>query len=194
MDIRRIVVVKDVVHSEAGLPAINSVTRVAACALIGNPLAGVPTDHLDLLFSWGADLGERLVKECLGSLSHPVRAYGKAAIVGADGDIEHAAALLHPLMGKPIRNGIGGGMAIIPSNAKIGAPGCSIDIPLGNKDDVWSFNEIDTITVSVGGAPRPMEILVIVALSDGGRPRPRVVQPTPVMQVPGPAEVHFGRS
>jgi len=100
----------------------------------------------------------------------------RAAIVGVDGDIEHAAALLHPRMGKPMRDAIGGGQAIIPSNAKIGAAGVSIDVPLGHKDDVWSFNEIDTLTVTVGGAPRPKELVLIVVLSDGGRPRPRVAK------------------
>jgi hypothetical protein len=84
-----------------------------------------------------------------------------------------------------MREAIGGGQAIIPSNVKIGAPGTSIDVPIGNKDDVWSFNEIDTLTVTIGGAPRPKEILVIAALSDGGRPRPRVAKSAivlPVMQ------------
>jgi hypothetical protein len=88
-------------------------------------------------------------------------------------------------MGKPMRDAIGGGQAIIPSNVKIGAVGASIDVPLGHKDDVWSFNEIDTLTVSVGSAPRPDEILVIVALSDGGRPRPRVAKSGAVPPPPG---------
>jgi len=101
-------------------------------------------------------------------------AYGKAAIVGVGGDIEHAAAVLHPGMGKSIREGIGGGQALIPSTQKIGGVGASIDTPLGHKDDAWSFDHIDTIGVSVDGAPRSNEILVIVAVGDSGRPRPRV--------------------
>ena len=176
MDIRRIVIVKDTIHAEGGLAAVEPVTRIAACAVIGNPLAGQPVDQLDALIPWGAELGEKLVQECLAGLPHPAVAYGKAAIVGTSGDIEHAAALLHPRMGKPMREAIGGGQAIIPSNVKIGAVGASIDIPLGHKDDVWSFNEIDTLTVTIGNAPRPDEIVVIVALSDGGRPRPRVAK------------------
>jgi Amino acid synthesis len=176
MELRRLVIIKDTIHTEGGLPAVESVTRVAACAVIANPLAGEASDALEPLVAWGAELGERLVKECLAVLPHPPVAYGKAAIVGTDGDIEHAAALLHPRMGKPMRDAIGGGQAIIPSNVKIGAVGASIDIPLGHKDDVWSFDEIDTLTVTIGGAPRPNEIVVIVALSDGGRPRPRVAK------------------
>jgi len=174
MDVRRFLVMKDTVHSEGGLPAIRPVTRVAACAVVANPLAGQPTDDLGVLIPFGAELGDRLVKECLAHLQNPPVAYGKAAIVGASGDVEHAAAILHPRMGKPIRDAIGGGAAIIPSNVKIGGPGAEIDVPLGHKDDVWSFDQIDTFTVMVPNAPRPDEIVVIVVLSDGGRPRPRV--------------------
>lgn len=174
MDIRRLLSIKDVVYAEGGLPSIVPVTRVAACAVIANPLAGRALDDLQELVSFGAELGELLVREALKSLTHPAISYGKAAIVGGSGDIEHAAAILHPRMGKPIRDAISGGQAIIPSNVKIGAVGCSIDIPLGHKDDVWSFDQIDTISITVAGAPRPDEIVVIVALADGGRPRPRV--------------------
>jgi hypothetical protein len=174
MDIRRLLVVRDSVHAEGGLPAIRPVTRVAACAVIANPLAGQSTDNLEVLIPFGAELGERLVKDCLAQLPNPAIAYGKAAIVGSSGDIEHAAAILHPRMGKPMREAIGGGLAIIPSNVKIGGPGTEIDVPLGHKDDVWSFDQIDTFTLMVPNAPRPDEIVVIVVLSDGGRPRPRV--------------------
>jgi len=176
MELCRLVVVKDTVHIEGGLPAVEAVTRVAACAVIANPRAGEAADALEPLVGWGAELGERLVQECLAALPHPPVAYGKGAIVGTDGDIEHGAALIHPRMGKPMRDAIGGGQALIPSNVKIGAAGASIDIPLGHKDDAWSFNEIDTLTVTIGGAPRPNEIVVIVVLSDGGRPRPRVAK------------------
>ena len=176
MDIRRLVIVKDTIHAEGGLPAVQPVTRVAACAVIANPLAGQATDALDPFLAIGAELGERLVKEVLAVLPGAAIGYGKAAIIGTDGEIEHAAAILHPRMGKPMREAIGGGQAIIPSNVKVAAAGASIDVPLGHKDDVWSFDEIDTITVMVPGAPRPGEIVAIVALSDGGRPRPRVAK------------------
>jgi hypothetical protein len=174
MDIRRLTLIKDVVHAEGGLPALAPVTRIAACAVIGNPLAGRAQDDVAELVPLGAELGELLVREALALLPRPAIAYGKAAIVGTAGDLEHAAAILHPRMGKPMRDGIGGGLAIIPSNVKIGAVGCSIDIPLGHKDDVWSFDQIDTLSLMIPNAPRPDEIVVIVALADGGRPRPRV--------------------
>ena len=174
MEIRRTLVVKDTVSFEGGTPAIVPVTRVAACAVIANPLAGVVTDDLQALVRFGAELGAYLARTAADALQAPVLSYGKGAIVGTAGDIEHAAAIIHPRMGKPMRDAIGGGQAIIPSNVKVGAAGTSIDIPLGHKDDVWSFDEIDTVTVTMPGAPRPDEIVVVVALANGGRPRPRV--------------------
>ncbi len=176
MDIRRIWTCKDVVFAEGGLPALKPVTRVAACAVIANPAAGEGLDDLSELIAIGADLGALLVKEATALLPAPAISYGKAAIVGSSGDMEHAAAILHPRMGAPMREAICGGQAIIPSNVKIGSVGSVIDIPLGHKDDVWAFDQIDTLTVLVPNAPRPDEIVVIVALADGGRPRPRVAK------------------
>ena len=174
MQIHRLLLVCETINSEGGLPALRPVTRVAACAVIDNPLAGVARDDLGELVQFGEELGDILVRKALAGLPNAPVAYGKAAIVGLDGDIEHAAAILHPRMGKPMRDAIGGGLAIIPSNVKIGAVGGGIDIPLGHKDDVWSFDQIDTLSVTIPNAPRPDEIVVIVALADGGRPRPRV--------------------
>ena len=176
MDIRRMLLIKDVVYAEGGLPSMAPVTRAAACAVIANPLAGRTLDDLGELVPIGTELGELLVTEALKALAHPAISYGKAAIVGVSGDIEHGAAILHPRMGKPMRDAIGGGQAIIPSNVKIGAVGCSIDVPLGHKDDVWAFDQIDTFGVTVANAPRPDEIVVIVTLADGGRPRPRIAK------------------
>lgn len=174
MQIRRLTMIRDVLYEEGGLPALSPVTRVAACAVILNPYANKAADDLSALVEAGAELGALLIKEAVAQLPGKAAAYGKSAIVGVNGDIEHAAAVLHPRMGKPMRAAIGGGQAIIPSTQKVGSAGASIDVPLGQKDDVWSFDHIDTISVTIEGAPRPDELLVIVALSDGGRPRPRV--------------------
>jgi hypothetical protein len=174
VQIRRTLIVCDTIHHEGGLPAQRPVTRVAACAVIANPLAGRPTEDLSEIVPFGAELGDLLVRNALRLLPGPPVGYGKAAIVGLDGDIEHAAAIIHPRMGKPMRDAIGGGKAIIPSNVKVAAAGTAIDVPLGDRDDVWLFDNIDTLTVAVPDAPRPREIVVVVALADGGRPRPRV--------------------
>jgi len=77
------------------------------------------------------------------------------------------------MLGKPMRAAIGGGKALISSNVKVAAAGASLDVPLGHKDDPWSFPHFDTITVSVADAPRPDEILVVMAIADGGRLRNR---------------------
>ena len=174
MEIRRLLVIGDTIHSEGGLLAVRPVTRAAACAVIGNPLAGKMVDDLSDLVALGSGLGELLVQKALTVLPNPALVYGKAAIVGLAGDIEHAAAILHPRMGKPVRAAIGGGKAIIPSNVKVAPAGAAIDVPLSDKDDVWVFDHIDTMTIMVPGAPRPDEVVVVVALADGGRPRPRI--------------------
>jgi len=174
MKIHRLTTIKDCVLVEGGLDATMQTTRVAACAVVANPLAGSARDDVSELFPFGAELGARLVKEALGLLPGLAICYGKAAIVGTSGDIEHGAAVLHPRMGKPMREAIGGGAALIPSNVIIGTVGATLNVPIGHKDDPWALDYIDTIDVTVGHAPRPDEILVIVALADGPRPRPRL--------------------
>ena len=174
MDARKIVVTTETVHGECGKTAALPVTRAVGIAVIRNPYSGRYVEDLSPLFDVGAEIAATLMPRLVQALPGPAIAYGKAAIVGVNGDLEHAAALLHPRMGKPMRAAIGGGEAIIPSTSKVAATGSAIDVPLGNKDNVWSFDEIDTITVSVADAPRPDEIAVAIALSDGGRPAPRV--------------------
>lgn len=174
MLLRKTLFVKETVLAEAGSPAVRPVTRVAAIAIIQNSFAGLGVQDLSPMFDLGMKLGEELMPKAVAMLDRPALAYGKAAIVGVDGDLEHAAAILHPKLGKPMRAAVGGGEAIIPSTTKVAAAGTLIDVPLGNKDNVWSFDELDTMTICVADAPRPREILVVMAVSDGGRPHPRV--------------------
>jgi hypothetical protein len=174
MDVRRTWVTRERISREGGLDAARPVTRVGAGAVIANPLAFQAQDDIGILVPFGSALGDMLAVEALQFLSAPVVAYGKAALVGTGGDIEHGAAIIHPQMGKPMRASIGGGKALIPSNVKVAAAGAAIDIPLGHKDDPWSFDEIDTMTVMIAGAPRPDEIAVFLVFADGGRPRPRL--------------------
>jgi Amino acid synthesis len=134
-----------------------------------NPFAGRFVHKLRPIFEAGAELGERLMPELVKLLDGPAVSYGKGAIVGVDGEMEHGGACVHPMLGRPMRAVLGGGKAVISSNVKVAAPGTSLDVPLGHKDDSWSFPHFDTITVSVGDAPRPTEILVVIAIADGGR-------------------------
>lgn len=174
MHARKIVVVKESIHVDAGREAQRVITRVAGIAVISNPNAGRFVEDLSPLFDLGFAVAERLMPEITAQLPEKAIAYGKAAIVGVNGELEHAAALIHPKMGKPIRSAIGGGEAIIPSTSKVAAAGTAIDVPLGHKDNVWSFDEIETMTISVADAPLPDEIVVAIALSDGPRPHARV--------------------
>jgi amino acid synthesis protein len=159
-------------ESSALLPA--PARRVAAIAVLQNPCAGTATENLALLAGAATALGEKLMPKLTALLEAPVLAYGKAAIVGTSGKAEHAAALLHPTLGKPIRSAIGGGAAVIPSTAKMGALGTLIDVPLGHRDSAWSFDEIDTMTLGLADAPLPDEIVLIIVVASAGRPNARI--------------------
>lgn len=174
MNIRKIIVIHETVNSEGGAAATVPVSRVAGIGIIENPFAGRQVDDLSDLFQAGHDLGEQLMPGMLALLPNPAVSYGKAAIIGVNGDLEHGHAMLHPMLGKAMRGPIGGGEAIIPSAAKVAVAGATLDIPLGHKDDLWSFDHFDAMTVSVPDGPRPNEILMAIAIADGGRPVPRV--------------------
>jgi Amino acid synthesis len=173
VDIRKIITMRELVLSELGVAALQPVVRAVGMAVIFNPFAGRFVEDLRPLFEAGAMLGERLMPDLVKLLDGPAVSYGKGALVGVDGEMEHGGACVHPMLGRPMRAAIGGGKAVISSNVKIAAPGTTLDVPLGNKDDSWSFPHFDTITVSVADAPRPNEILVVMAIADGGRLRNR---------------------
>ena len=169
VEIRKIIATREVVFSELGVRAPRPIVRAVGMAVISNPLAGRFVEDLRPLFEAGAMLGERLMPDLVKLLDRPAVSYGKGALVGVDGEMEHGGACVHPMLGKPMRAAIGGGKAVISSNVKVAAAGAILDVPLGHKDDSWSFAHFDTITVSVADAPRPNEILVVLAIADGGR-------------------------
>lgn len=173
MEVRKTVTVAETIESEGGGRRERRVTRVAGCAIFTNPYAGRFQNDLSALFDAGERLGAALMDRLLPLVPNPVVSYGKAAIVGVNGDAENGHALLHPKLGRPMRAAIGGGEALIPSACKVAAAGSTIDVPLGHKDDAWSFDHFDAMTVCVPDAPRPDEIMMVVALADGGRPVPR---------------------
>jgi amino acid synthesis protein len=174
MDIRKTLLVSEEIAADAGTRVARPIRRAAGIAVITNPCAGRFVEDLSAMFDLGMEIGTLLTKRVVDLLAARPVSYGKAAIVGVLGEMEHGAALLHPKLGRPMREAVGGGEAIIPSNVKVGAAGTSIDVPLGHKDDVWSFDHFDTMTLTVPDAPRPDEIVVVIAVADGGRPHPRV--------------------
>ena len=179
VQIRKLAFLSEQSFSEVGHRAEHPVTRAVALIAIVNPFARYFVRELEDLVDAGAALAERVGPELLKLLRGPPVAYGKGAIVGSAGELEHGHAVLHPRLGKPLRAAIGGGAALMPSAVKLGPPGASLDLPLGHKDDAWSRPHFDTITVSLGDAPRPDEILVAIALSDGGRLLQRIGEGPP---------------
>jgi len=175
--IRKIVVVVEETLTEMGRSVDPPIRRAASLAVIANPFAGRYVEDLSALVALGEELGGLLVERALAALGivgRAVESYGKAALVGEDGELEHAAALLHPKMGAPVRKALGGGAALIPSSKKRGGPGAVLDIPLGHKDAAFVRSHFDGMEVRINDAPRAGEIAVAVALTTGGRPLPRV--------------------
>ena len=175
--IRKIVTFVEETRAEMG-QAVNPPTRrAAAAAVIENPFAGKFVEDLSDLMEIGEELGTMLTERAVAALGidgASAESYGKAAAVGENGELEHAAALLHPKMGTPVRKVLGKGAALIPSSKKRGGPGLSLDIPLGHKDAAFVRSHFDGMEIRVNDAPRANEILIAIAVTDSGRPLPRV--------------------
>lgn len=174
MEIRKTIFFKETIERDYVGRSCSPITRVSAMAVLINPFSNKFVEDLSPLFDIGGWLGEKLMSDAVAMLPKRTVSYGKAAIVGLSGDIEHGAALLHPKLGKPMRAAVGSGKALIPSNNKVAAAGTAIDLPLGHKDNAWAFDCFDTITVMVADAPRDNEIVLCMAVADQGRPHPRV--------------------
>lgn len=177
VQVRKYVTVIDEVCTEAGREVSPPTRRVIVAAVIHNPFAGEYVEDLTELMDIGEVLGEELATrglEALGIEGSQVHSYGKGVIVGEDGEIEHAAALMHPKMGRGLRGAIGGGKALLPSAKKRGGMGHVLDVPLGHKDAAYVRSHYDAMEIAITDAPRRDEIVVAVALTDSGRPLARV--------------------
>jgi len=175
--IRKIVTFVEETRSEMGRSIDPPTRRAAAVAVIENPFAGKYVEDLSELMAIGEELGELLTQRAVAALGMPanrVESYGKAAAVGENGEIEHAAAILHPKLGTPVRKVLGKGAALIPSSKKRGGLGVALDIPLGHKDAAFVRSHFDGMEVRINDAPRANEIMVAVAVTDSGRPLARV--------------------
>ncbi|MFK8076538.1 MAG: amino acid synthesis family protein [Granulosicoccus sp.] len=175
--IRKLVTFVDETYSEMG-QAINPATRrAAAVAVIENPYAGQFSQDLETLMVIGEELGGILGEKCVAALgiqAAEAESYGKAAMVGENGELEHAAAILHPRLGKPLRAAVENGAALVASSKKMGSLGQVLDVPLGHKDAAYVRSHFDGMEVRINDAPRANEIMVAVAVTDSGRPIPRV--------------------
>jgi hypothetical protein len=175
--IRKLVTVVEETRFEMGQKVEPPTRRAAAVAVIENPFANRYVEDLSELMDIGEELGDLLARRAvsvLGIEGSRVESYGKAAAVGENGELEHAAAVLHPKLGAPVRKVLGTGAALIPSSKKRGGPGVALDVPLGHKDAAFVRSHFDGMEVRVADAPRANEIMVAVAVTDSGRPLPRV--------------------
>lgn len=176
-DIRKLIVQVDETRLDMGQQIQPPTRRAVAIAVIANPFAGRYAENLDELSDIGAELGKLLGERCVAALGiapSEAESYGKAAIVGEAGELEHAAAILHPKLGAPLREAVEKGAALVPSAKKMGGLGTAIDVPLGHKDAAFVRSHFDAIEARVSDAPRANEIVVAVAVTDSGRPLPRI--------------------
>jgi len=175
--IRKLIVEVDETRIEAGRPIDPPTRKALAMAVIENPYAGRYAENLDDLIAIGEELGALLGEKCvqaLGIAPGAAQSYGKAAIVGEAGELEHAAAILHPKLGAPLRKAVEKGAALVPSAKKRGGLGTAIDVPLGHKDAAFVRSHFDAMEARVADAPRANEIVVAVVVTDSGRPLARI--------------------
>ena len=175
--IRKIAVNIEETHQEMGKSISPATRKAVAVAVIENPFAGTYVEDLSDLMEIGAELGALLGRKCIEALGispSEAESYGKSAMVGENGELEHAAAILHPKLGAPLRKELEKGAALVPSSKKMGGPGQVLDVPLGHKDAAYVRSHFDGIEVRINDAPRANEIMVAVAVTDSGRPLPRV--------------------
>lgn len=174
--IKKIVTTKETIYAEGFKGVAKPINRVIVAAVIENPLAGQYHEDLNELVGIGEELGAKLAEIALEQLPGAVENYAKAAIIGLDGELEHGGAVLHPKLGYAMRNVIGiPCRALIPCNKKVAGPGALIDIPLMFRDESAIRTHYDTIPdFGVPGHPRANEMVVIIAMTDGGRPHPRI--------------------
>jgi hypothetical protein len=165
--IRQIYVIERETLGEAGRTASQPSLHVVAAAVFANPYAGqgaASEESLARLAEISVEIGTVLTQKALQRFAgqERPRAYGKAVLVGTNGEAEHGAALIHPRLGLAMRTGLGAGPALIPGNAKLGAAGATIDLIFGGANDAWDYDAMDGMTVAVPGAPAPNEIVLFV--------------------------------
>ncbi|MBT8200829.1 MAG: amino acid synthesis family protein [Acidimicrobiia bacterium] len=175
MDIRKLCTLVDEIRTEAGQVIAPPIRRVVVAAVIANPTAGRYVADLSVLSDASVELSAMLSTAAVARLEgRPVHSYGKGGIAGMAGELEHVAAMLHPKFGAPLREACGGGTSIIPSAKKRGGPGTPLDIPVHYKDAAFVRSHFDAVELRIVDAPADDELVIAVAVTDGGRPLPRI--------------------
>ncbi|MBS3649453.1 amino acid synthesis family protein [Pseudaminobacter sp. 19-2017] len=169
--VRKFVTVVDEVLHENGPPPAQPQRRGAVLAVVENPFAGRYVEDIqpfmDDLRPLGLEMAQRLLK-ALGDDVSVIEGYGKGAVVGTAGELEHGA-LWHNPGGYAMREVLGDAKAIVPSTKKVGGPGIRIDIPITHINASYVRSHFDAIEVGINDAPRANEIVVILAMTTGPR-------------------------
>lgn len=163
--------IEDTLATESGMPADGDPLRkIVVGAVLHNPYAGRHEDNLGAYIEpsnlLGAEFGRRIREAAAGT---PIESYGKACLVGADGEYEHGNALLTTVFANPVRDAVGGGQSWVPSTGKRGGPGTVIDIPLAHKDALYVRSHYDTVSAMFNDAPNRDEVLIAFAFATRGR-------------------------
>lgn len=175
MQIKRMLNFYDEVAIEAGQAVAPPLVKVAVAAIIDNPYAGRFERDLSPLTKASEEIGRQICTRAVALMgSHKPVSYGKAGLVGVNGEQEHAVAMLTTVFGNVMRDAAGGGKAWISSFTKRVASGATIDIPLAHKDALYVRSNYDGITITLPDAPGPNEIAIICAYASRGRPNHRV--------------------
>jgi amino acid synthesis protein len=175
--VRKLVTLVEETLTEGGREVDPPLRIAAAAAVIEDPLAGGFADDLSpLIEAYCEPLGGLLTELALGALGGAAEAYGKGALVGLEGEVEHGSAILHNLrFGNPVRDAVGG-TSLLPSAEKCGPAGAPLDLALKHIADHTVRSHHQTFEVRLPDAPRPAEIVIWVALATSGRPQARLAE------------------
>lgn len=169
LEIRKLTTITEEIRSDKGIVADRPLRRVAAIAVVKNPYAGVYNEDLSEAINMSSELGIILGQTAVSSLMDPPESYGKAAIAGINGEIDHAHMFLTTVFANEFRKAVGGAKAWISSAGKIGMPGTPIDVPLAYKDALFVRSHYDAMEVRIPDAPLPDEVVVIAVVANRGR-------------------------
>ena len=175
MEIRKIYTFVEDTYSDNGKSDGTELRKAAVVAIVKNPMAGAYQQDLSPLIEASAEIAKTVtgkVVEAMGDLQ--VESYGKAAVVGLNGEQEHGVAMLTTIFGNIFRDAVGGGKAWVSSMTKRATAGATIDIPLAYKDALYVRSHYDGITITLHDSPLPDEIAVIAAVANRGRLNARV--------------------
>ena len=175
VDVRKLVVSVEEVWHDKGPRLTVPLLRGSCAAVVKNPYAGRYVEDIQPLMEALKPLGREMAVRLVAALGGPgkIEAYGKGALIGLAGELEHGA-LWHVPGGYGMRDLLPGSHAIVPSVTRIGVAGSPIDIPIHHRVAAYVRSHFDTLEVRVADSPRPDEMLLVIGMTTGPRPHARV--------------------